>query len=229
MNGNVLGDGHVSRRWVINWTYWSPIDIEHNLRTAELRPMGEGRPAGLHLGQIIQAMRIAAGLPQGAPDGDQPGVRLAEGFLWEIACEYMLSGVAYDEAMELAFKRYMLHLRVGIVKQVQLVRDGIHMTPDALDPATGALESYKVTRKKMPHTQDLFEEKFWPWLVQEKAYCLAAGVDTVRWYVLFQAGDYSRGPGSGPKAVTSTGVFTPKELVENWKGVQAYAIGLEGK
>jgi hypothetical protein len=148
---------------------------------------------------------------------------MQEGFLWESAVEYVLGGVTLDEAIELAFKRYMLHLRTGLVKQIRLIRDDIHMTPDALDPVAGALESYKCTRKKMPHTQSAFEEKFWPWLVQEKGYCLAAGVDTVRWYVLFQAGDYSKGPGSGPKAVVSTGTFTPEELVDNWASVMTYA------
>ena len=196
------------------------------MRREDLTAVGEGRAPGLHLGQIVQAMRAAANLPQGTPPGDQEGVRLQEGFLWESAVEYMIAGMTLDAALELAFKRYMLHLRSGIVKQVQLVKDDIHMTPDAFDKEAGALESYKVTRKKLPHTQGEFEDKFWPWLVAEKGYCLAAGVDAVRWYVFFPAGDYSRGPGSGPKAVTSTSVFTLDELVENWKGVTAYAVGM---
>lgn len=185
--------------------------------------MGEGRPKGMHLGAIIKQMRLAAGAPQGAPEGDQDGVRLQEGFLWEKVVELILGGHTQAEAWDFVWKEYLLRtLRGHVVTQLRLEKDGIHMTPDAWDPVAGILESYKVTRKKLPHTQSQFEQNFWPWIVQEQAYALAAGVDSVRWYVFFAAGDYSKGPGTGPKAVTSLATFTPEELVNNWNAILVY-------
>jgi hypothetical protein len=54
------------------------------------------------------------------------------------------------------------------------------------------------------------------------------GVDTVRWIVLWQAGDYSRGVGQGPQMLESTGVFTADELMENWRVVMKHAEALKG-
>ena len=188
--------------------------------------MGEGREPGLHLGAIVQRMRIAAGEKTGTPEGWQDDVCVEEGFLWETVLEYVIAGLSLDEAYDMAFKRYCLYIRKHIVTQIHLERDDIKMTPDGLDTKEGILESYKATRKKMPSTQEDFEAKFWPWLVQEKSYALAAGVDTVRWIVLFHAGDYSRGPGSGPRMVESTATFTPDELFENWRVVLKHAEAL---
>jgi hypothetical protein len=168
-------------------------------------------------------MREAAGEKMEAPKDWQDGVCIEEGFLWEIVLEYVHGGCTLDEAFDLAFKRYMVTLRRDVTTQVRLVKDGIHMTPDGFDKKEGLIESYKSTRKKQPSTQEAFEEKFWTWMVQEKSYCLAAGVDRVRWIVLFHAGDYSRGAGTGPRMVESTGIFTPEELVDNWNTVLKYA------
>jgi len=207
----------------MEWSGWQPIDVAHNLCAADGSPMGVGRAPGLHLGAIIKVMREAAGMSQGAPEGDQDGVRLQEGFLWEKVVELVLGGMPQWEAWDLVWKEWLLKgPRAGVVTQLRLERDGIHMTPDAWDPKAGILESYKVTRKKLPHTQSQFETNFWPWLTQEQAYALAAGVDTVRWYVLFAAGDYSKGPGTGPKAVMGTATFTAEELVNNWAAILVY-------
>ena len=206
------------------WSGWQDFDAVSQARTADLKPMGEGRAAGLHLGAIIQSMRAAAGLPSGAPAGDQDGVRLQEGFLWESVVEFMLAGVPMWEAIRLAFARYQFSLRSNILTQIQLGKDKINMTPDALDVNALALESYKVTRKTLrkAREQASFEQEFWPWLVQEKAYLLAAqqvypGINTVRWYVWWMAGDYSKGVGSGPRMTVGTASFDQGELETNWK------------
>lgn len=193
--------------------------------------MGEDRPIGLHLGEIIREMKVAAGESIESPDGDQEGVRIQEGFLWESAVEYMLGGVSLDVAMSLAFKRHLWALRSGIVRQLSLEKDGVFMTPDAYDPLAERLESYKVTRRTLRKalTADDFETNFWTWCVQEKAYCLAKGVDSVRWIVLWQAGDYSKGVGSGPKVLEATATWTAQELVDNWRVVMAHASAMRGK
>lgn len=187
--------------------------------------MGEGRPEGLHLGDIIRARKIALGESVKSPEGDQPNVRVCEGFLWETAVEYMLAGVSRDEAIDLAFKRYCMQIREGVVRQVRLERDGVHMTPDAFDPATGRLESYKATRRTLNNarTWELFSEHFWSWVWQEMSYCLAARVDSVRWIVLWQAGDYSKGWGSGPQVLEATATWTEEELAAQWREVLQFA------
>ncbi len=210
-----------------SWSGWTDLDVMSLARSADNQPMGQGRPSGLHLSGIIHKMKVAAGDPIGMVPGDQDGVRLQEGFLWETALEYVLAGMPLDEAIGLSFSRYMHALRSDVSTQITLEQDGVHMTPDGFLKDKGELESYKCTRKSFAKaiTQEEFETNFWPWLVQEMGYAYALGVDTVSWYVLFQAGDYSKGRGTGPRMVKSTGVFTPEELIENWRVVMIHAKG----
>jgi hypothetical protein len=174
-------------------------------------------------------MKVAAGEKVGQIDGDQDGVRLQEGFLWETALEYMIAGLTLDEAIGLAFKRLMVAIRSDVTTQIKLEQDGVHMTPDGFIKNTGALESYKCTRKSFKNaaSQEEFETNFWPWLVQEMGYAYALGVDTVTWIVLFQAGDYSKGRGTGPRIVQATATFSTDELIENWRVVMIHAKGVE--
>jgi hypothetical protein len=212
----------------LEFSGWRPLDIAGTLRRADLTKFGEGRAHGLHLGAVIHAAKVAAGENTGEVEGDQPSVRVCEGFLWETVVEYMLGGLPTDEAINLAFKRYCLKMREGIVQQLTLVLDDIHGTPDALDPTVPQLESYKSTRKSLrrARTQEDFEAHFWTWVMQEQGYCKMAGVNRVRWMVWFQAGDYSKGPGSGPQMMEATATFTDAELDSNWSGVLAIAARL---
>lgn len=210
----------------MDWSGWSVFPCEP--RDASLRPLGEGRPPGLHLSAILHRMKVAAGDKVDGVEGDQENVRMAEGFLWESALEYVAAGMGLDEALEVAFKRYMVAIRANVTKQVSVQRDGIWMTPDALDPERGLIESYKMTRRSLRNarTQADFEANHWIWCVQEQAYALACGVDTCRWIVLWQAGDYSRGVGSGPQMLECTATWTAEELVSNWQTVLMHAEGL---
>ena len=198
------------------------------MRDADMRKAGEGRPPGLHLGAVIHRMKVAVGENVGGIPGDQDGVRMVEGFFWESALEFVAAGLPLDQALDISFKRYCLNIREGIVKQIQFEKDGIHLTPDGLNTELGELESYKCTRRSLrkAKTQEEFQQNFWPWLVQEKSYCYAAGVDTVRWIVLWQAGDYSKGVGSGPQMLQCVCTFTAQELVDNWRVVLKHAEAL---
>lgn len=204
---------------------WEPVDIAGTLRRADLSAFGEGRAPGLHLGAIIHTAKVAAGENVGEVDGDQPSVRVAEGFMFETALEYVLAGLSFDEAVNLTFKRYMLKMREGIITQLTLELDAIHGTPDALNPSVPELESYKSTRRSLrkARSADDFEHEFWTWMMQEKGYCRMAGVDRVRWYVWWQAGDYSKGKGTGPQVLTCAARFTDEELSRNWAGVRTIA------
>jgi hypothetical protein len=212
----------------VEFSGWTPLDVEGSLLRADLTKFGEGRAAGLHLGSVIHHAKVASGENVGEIEGDQPSVRVQEGFLWEVVVEYVLAGCPVDEAVNLAFKRHMLHLRSGVVTQLKLELDGIHGTPDALDPTVPQLESYKSTRRSLRHarTAEDFEGHFWTWLMQEKGYCKMAGVQQVRWMVWWQAGDYSKGKGTGPQMLEATARFTDSELQQNWDGVLAIAARL---
>lgn len=204
---------------------WSEFPVTGaNARTAAGAIVGTDRsPAELHLGTLIHALKVDRGDRIGQVEGDQDGARLQEGFIFETAVEYMEAGLGFDEAVELAFKRYMLQLREGVVQQVRLERDGIHMTPDADYLALKLLESYKVTRRTLRNARkwEDFEEHSWAWVMTEKAYLYARGYDTVRWVVWWVAGDYSKGKGTGPQVLQATARFSQEELEENWRTVLA--------
>lgn len=210
---------------------WEPLDIEASLMRADLSAFGEGREPGLHLGAVIHAAKVAAGEKTDEIEGDQSSVRVQEGFLFETVVEYLLAGAPMDEAIALAFKRHCRALRGDLVKQVTLVQDGIHMTPDWIDPTVPELVSCKATRRTLrrARTPEDFEQNYWTWCMQEKGYCHAAGINRVRWIVWWMAGDYSKGAGSGPRVLTAAAEFGADELRENWEGVCAIAARLRGE
>jgi hypothetical protein len=209
---------------------WVPLDVRGNMRRADGTPMGQGRAAGVHVSQVIHTAKVAAGENVDDIEGDQPGVRVQEGFLFETVVEYLIAGAPFDEAVGLAFKRHMCMLRAGVVTQLRLERDAIHGTPDGLDPTVPQLESYKSTRRSLRKARSAsdFEENFWTWCMQEMAYAHMAGIEQVRWVVWWQAGDYSKGKGTGPCVLEATARFTRDELERNWAGVVQIAARLRG-
>ena len=60
------------------WQGWSVFPCEP--RDASLRPLGEGRPPGLHLGAVLHRMKVAAGDKVDGVEGDQEGVRMQRDF-----------------------------------------------------------------------------------------------------------------------------------------------------
>lgn len=210
--------------------------------------MGVGREPGLRVGAIVHAAKLAAGEPMEAPEGDQDGVRIQEGFLWEVIAEYVAAGVPVDEAIEVAFKRYQLQLRKGVCTQLHLELDGIKGTPDGLNPNgpeivtdpgeewahyTGArgvaeLESFKATRRTLRNARTAvdFEGFFWTWVMQECGYLKMAGLRQVRWVVWWLAGDYSRGKGTGPQMLEARARFSQEEIDTQWRGICTIAARL---
>jgi len=187
--------------------------------------MGEDRAPGLHLSHITRLMRAAANAGKPEPVFAQEGVHMQMGFLFEHAIKLMIGGqIPYEAAMELAFKRYCIQIRPAVVTQITGSLDEIEMTPDGFDAAEGLIESYKWTTRSMKKaaTKLAFEEHFWTWLVAEKGYCLAWGVDTTRFYICWDRGDYSFGATGGPQVHVYDCIYTYEELKENWAGVMAY-------
>jgi hypothetical protein len=218
---------------LIEWSGWTPVDISGSLRSADLQAMGVGRQSAewdLGMGDVTRAAKIAAGENVGEVPGDQPDVRVQEGFIFETVVDYTLAGVPFDEAVDLAFKRYALAVRPWL-RQIRLVKDRIRLTPDAIDPRVPEIVSVKSTRRSLRNarTQDDFESNFWTWVMADSGYALAAGLDRVRWIVWWQAGDYSKGKGTGPQVLEATARFSGDELEANWKGVCAIAARLRAK
>ena len=175
-------------------------------------------------------------LPIGSPEGEPQWLAAQDGFLWEKALELVAGGMGLDAAMEVAFKRYMLTARAGVVKQITTELAGIHMTPDGYDPATKTLESYKRTKlsAKNALSAEAFTAKFALWIVQEGSYWRAleeAGYDieAVKWYVYWVNGDYSRRPGWGQFVGIYEARLTKQERDDVWARVSRVALKLRNK
>jgi hypothetical protein len=232
-----------------DWYLLDPLP----LRDASLEVMGTGRnPDDIHVGQIIRWRRERNGDAFVSTPGEQEGVRMQVGFLHESAIEYILAGMPFDEAYSLAFKRWLMPLRpeTEVARQVKLIKDDIHGTPDALLVGKGVCESFKATWKSLKKAcganakecpdatlpiatdEDSFREHFWHWLDAEAAYCwmFDPPVDTVRFYVLWMMGDYSYRPGFGPQVRYMDVTWTPEELAAGWREmVRDYAAIKERK
>lgn len=234
----------------MEFTGWTPVAVADNTLRADGSRMYTGR-TGVHLSSIIHAAKIAARENVDMVEGDQEGVRIQEGFLWEIVHEYIQAGMNVDESIEAAFKRLNLQLRAGIVTQLRLELRGIKGTPDALNPngpeiatppgdesglaqLTGVwgvpeLESYKATRRSLRNARTAldFENNFWTWVMQEAGYCKMSGIRQVRWVVWWIAGDYSKGKGTGPRMLEARVRYSEEDIERHWLGICTIADRLE--
>jgi len=182
----------------VEWKDLGRFDTDRHALREDGTRIGEGREPGLHWGEVIQEIRREVGdvYASGIP-GEPRWLRAQGGFLFEYAIELMAGGYPLNPAMEVAFKRYMLQARGGILKQVKLVRDGIHMTPDGVWVEEKTLESYKKTGQTMKKASDVqaFTTNFYHWILQEGGYLGALleegyDIEKVHWYVLWDRGDY---------------------------------------
>jgi hypothetical protein len=175
-------------------------------------------------------------LPMGGAAGAPPWLAEQDGFIWEYALELYLGGMPLDIAMDVAFKRHMVMARTGVTKQITTVLDDIHMTPDGYDPATKALESYKRTKlsAKNALSVEAWVAKFGLWMVQEGSYwhaLEAAGyeIDSIRWYVYWVNGDYSRQAGKGQFVGIYEAKLTKSEREDVWARVLRMRMKMANK
>jgi hypothetical protein len=214
------------------------VPFKLQLLDGSLMPMGHGRPAGMHQSTIVAAMKAAAGESVSPIAGEDPDLRPQMGFLWERAADLVWLGVPWQVALETAWKEYMAVAKVGppergpVETQLRVACDGILGTPDGWDRGGRTLESYKLTWKSMRKWEEDPEEHFAYWLVGERGYLWslhssgypvfgypAAGLATVRFFIFWGNGDYSRKPGRGPQATFTDLSFTYEELEENWRTI----------
>lgn len=168
----------------------------------------EPRAKGLHVSDIIRHIENTALKPgQRRPDSALTSEEVRRigpyremGFIWERLVEMILAD------------RMISRRRDHVVRQPALVRDDIHLSPDALELLEWVLEEYKATWRSMRRAQDL-ENEFWAWMAQMMAYCLELETNVANLFVFFVNGDYRN---SGPQIRHFRLEWTHKELKDNW-------------
>lgn len=154
------------------------------------------RSEGLHLSTVIKSLCVDLDPKRFAQSGDLPWKKFNTGF-------------AFERVLEHAFQAR----RTGIFRPDEVVKDGIAMSPDGIDPDGWWLEEFKSTW--MSDFDCPEHEKFRHWIWQIKAYALALDMNKARLRVLFINGDY-RG-GYEPSYKVWELHFTDEELQENWR------------
>lgn len=208
------------------------------LLDGELKPMGEARAPGMHLGTVLKAMRVAAKQKSGPIEGEDPGARPEIGFLFERAASLMWAGVPYAVALEAAWKDYCGTVLELDEYQSKLAQDGVQMTPDGLMQVDGqrSLASFKLTWKSMKKwREDTLAvnaggsaEHFWSWLFAEEAYAraymLRDAQETMRcrFFIFWVNGDYTYKPGHGPQATYCDVFFSTAEMEQDWRVMLRY-------
>lgn len=217
--------------------YISPLEpLTFTMRDASLHKMGEGRPAGRHLSEIIKEMKKAAGGKVTGIEGEDENVRPQEGFWWEMA-------------MQLAFEHFMEAEDPIITWQIRALYDNIHATPDGWDRRDGSLVSVKHTAMTMKRWHEDTEavnaggvpESFSWWFAHDMG-CMKMINETmaigrpplgpiykVRYFIHWSHGDYRRGPSGRPQPTTCTVTFSPEKIEENWKLILRYRDWLDQK
>jgi hypothetical protein len=215
-----------------------------DVRDASGNKSGEGRTAGLHLGEVVRyIMTVGMGKDWSSEIDEGTKVRFLSGFVWEVALE-----VGFAEWARRGWLQ-----RDGVLTQVELEKDEILMTPDAIDlesvvtlptgERSRKLEQYKFTYKSSRRVDD-FEGSFDYWLMLDKAYCHAAnhvfGVEpapflAVDYHVLFAMSDWAKGkppapsyggaPSGEPPVVVRCS-WSMQELEEHWQMILGAAESL---
>lgn len=139
-----------------------------------------------------------------------PGVRqVQENPIWENAAAI---GFAFEDAIAAALSTY---LGLDLLRGIEMLSDGIWMTPDGIDPQTGELWEFKFTWASLTTSAPTQQ---WKWLVQVKSYLHALGPSlqgeyTVNLVAAYACGTY-RPP--APRLVPLRFTFTSEEIAQNW-------------
>lgn len=171
---------------------------------------GVPRSDGLHLTKITGDL---FGYGERDPNDTEGTERMATGF----ALEYILSW-----AIGQVFHTDDLHNAGILVHAGEVELDGIKMSPDAVWVYDDLLEEFKATWTSS--NKPITERTTWLW--QTKAYCLALGLNKVRFRILHVNGSYHKGTGrcaNGPCFKTWLVTYTDEELQENWKMIVSHA------
>lgn len=164
---------------------------------------GPTRSPGLHLSTIIQSLLLHLD-PKRYGQSSDTGLKH----------NYFQLGFTFEAFLEASFAAR----RVGIVRPGEVHKDGIAMSPDGISLDDWVLEEFKCTWKTSRGAPD--DARFWGWIVQMKAYCLALDMNRSRLRAFFINGDYKT---YQPEYRVWDFEFTDTELQENWAMVVGHA------
>lgn len=168
------------------------------------------RSSGVHLSDIIRYIDNTVMNPGKRPASEslsqaelaRAGSRWEMGFIWEVLVEEV-------------FMRRMLE-RLRLQKQDPLIFRNLALTPDADSEPEERIFEFKATWYSSRRGEE-FEDNFWHWIMQIKAYCLAKRRLKATIFVFWVNGDYKE---SGPMVIRYDFEFTPQELEENWQIIE---------
>jgi hypothetical protein len=203
----------------MRWTALSELEIlDFTPLAANWQEMGKGRPEGLHLSDILygQMYDDHFGEPPWKKDPDDPehpNVRMQMGFFWERMVEHVWKEFGQVQPQH------------KIDTQIQVQKDGIHMTPDGVlwsPDENSVLIECKATWRSLKRWEEDPEENFLVWFWQAKSYMLALGLNQLEFWVFWVNGDYRYKNGRGPIALKQRFEFSDEQLEENWAAILRY-------
>ncbi len=190
-----------------------------------------GRSKGTHLSQVIKYIRIKLG-----------ELRLTDNNA------FAMFGFIFELLVEKALAAYLSFNQEDMIEPGEQECDGIFMTPDRFNPflgKQGTVFEYKATWKSIGGSKtkpsifidgvrengldtDVFQERFWYWLMQLMEYCRALGTRRGTIVALFLNGDYTfREPYGGPQFLCIVFEFTEAEIEANHSMVVREAREME--
>ena len=222
-----------------------PFELDMQDAAGRLRGHDE-RPSGMHLSDVVRdfaARTIFKG------DARRKRVKFAQltdaerrrmanyvelGFAWEWIFERafeerQLRRVAAAMAKAKARAKTKAKASSSLDRNVVLKKDGLWMSPDAVDEAAWELWEFKLTWKtarRLDKPSDIASDPaFAEWLMQIKGYLHGLRMTVCNLIVFFVNGDY-REP-RVPKPAHLRLVFDKGELVENWTKIQNHKRTME--
>jgi len=183
-------------------------------------PDSLARTPGCHVTQVIydgimpavDPLKWRAGRP--AMDTANSENWQEAGFIWEDTLSAIFAARAVQRA----------DTAIGRLRPGELTRDGIIGSPDAIvynlddypDVAPGGvLEEYKCTWKSAK-TFDLYDKRYFPWLLQIQSYLALINSTEARLYVLHINGGYE---GFIPEVRAHRLQFTEGEIETHWRSM----------
>jgi hypothetical protein len=209
----------------------APFDPQFLDSKGNLFGSGIGRSKGTHLSSVIKYIRIKLG-----------ELRLTGNDA------FAMFGFIFEILVEKALAAYLTFNEKDMIEPGEQECDGIFLTPDRFNPfigENGTVFEYKATWKSIGGSKtkasifidgvrengldvEVFQERFWYWLMQLMEYCRALGTYRGCIVALFMNGDYSfRDPYGGPQFVCVEFEFTEEEIEANHEMVVREAREME--
>ncbi len=134
--------------------------------------------------------------------------------------EFALAGFIWEELMSEALGR-MARGRNRHLTQLEVFFRRVYLTIDTFDTQTWRVLEFKYT--EMSSARPPTDHRFWHWISQLKAYCLATGTTEAELWAYFARGNYREKRRETKRWLVK---FTARELEENWMMLENARKGL---